>query len=154
MSFRGFGSGWTWDLKSLICQNGRLGFKINRVAANEIPHATTWDMGPNSFFSLLNIFPSGGGLGCAERLTYVLYPFKHYSKAFGVALQPEVSSFRLSSEHLTFKYKHLWELSKSETASMRSVWEKFKEPPKKKSAKKLKPTLKISAAHSSKLALL
>ncbi|KAJ6565193.1 hypothetical protein DFH09DRAFT_1474606 [Mycena vulgaris] len=51
------------------------------------------------------------------------------------------------------KYKHLWELSESETASMRSVWEKLKEPPKKKSAKKLKPTLKISAAHSSKFAL-
>ncbi|KAJ6591766.1 hypothetical protein DFH09DRAFT_1073628 [Mycena vulgaris] len=51
------------------------------------------------------------------------------------------------------KYKHLWELSESETASMGSVWEKLKEPPKKKSAKKLKPTLKISAAHSSKFAL-
>lgn len=52
------------------------------------------------------------------------------------------------------RYKHLWELDCSEVDSMRTVWQKTKDQPnKKKTAKKVRPTLKISAAHSSSLAL-
>ncbi|KAJ6550909.1 hypothetical protein B0H10DRAFT_1968691, partial [Mycena sp. CBHHK59/15] len=52
------------------------------------------------------------------------------------------------------RYKHLWELDCSEVDSMRTVWQKTKDQPnKKKTAKKVRPTLKISTAHSSSLAL-
>ncbi|KAJ6576738.1 hypothetical protein B0H10DRAFT_1927230 [Mycena sp. CBHHK59/15] len=53
------------------------------------------------------------------------------------------------------RYKHLWELDRSEVDSMCTVWQKTKDQPnKKKTAKKVRPTLKISTAHSSSLALI
>ncbi|KAJ6538246.1 hypothetical protein B0H10DRAFT_2448843, partial [Mycena sp. CBHHK59/15] len=52
------------------------------------------------------------------------------------------------------RYKHLWELDRSEVDSMRTIWQKTTDQPnKKKTAKKVRPTLKISTAHSSSLAL-
>ncbi|KAJ7434946.1 hypothetical protein FB451DRAFT_1465917 [Mycena latifolia] len=51
------------------------------------------------------------------------------------------------------RHKDLWELSDSESTSMFAVWEKAKEPRKKKTAAKGKATLATSAAHSSRLAL-
>ncbi|KAJ6623827.1 hypothetical protein B0H10DRAFT_2213199 [Mycena sp. CBHHK59/15] len=52
------------------------------------------------------------------------------------------------------KHKDLWELSESEKVAMQNIWKKLKEPSKKATRKK-KPqtTLKISAAHSSRRAL-
>ncbi|KAJ7749433.1 hypothetical protein B0H16DRAFT_1845530 [Mycena metata] len=53
------------------------------------------------------------------------------------------------------KYRDLWELTESETTAMRKVWEKLQAPRKKKNTgKKTKATLAISAAHSSRLALI
>ncbi|KAF8187410.1 hypothetical protein K438DRAFT_1677498 [Mycena galopus ATCC 62051] len=52
------------------------------------------------------------------------------------------------------KHAHLWELTESESMAMRAVWEKLQVPRKKKGTKKSKATLKISAAHSSRLALI
>ncbi|KAJ7333384.1 hypothetical protein DFH08DRAFT_939956 [Mycena albidolilacea] len=52
------------------------------------------------------------------------------------------------------RYRELWELTESESTAMRVVWEKLQVPRKKKTAKKPKATLAISAAHSSRLALI
>jgi hypothetical protein len=49
------------------------------------------------------------------------------------------------------KYAHLWELGNSELAGMKMIWNKRTE---RKTVKKSKSTLTISAAHSSRLALL
>ncbi|KAJ7198078.1 hypothetical protein GGX14DRAFT_374417, partial [Mycena pura] len=52
------------------------------------------------------------------------------------------------------QYRELWEISDTESAAMLAVWKKIQEPaPKKSRRKKAKPTLAISAAHSSRLAL-
>lgn len=50
-------------------------------------------------------------------------------------------------------YAALWQLSESEIRWMRDVWEKSKEVHKKRNTKKNQPTLAISSAHSSRLAL-
>ncbi|KAJ7104685.1 hypothetical protein C8R44DRAFT_746366 [Mycena epipterygia] len=47
----------------------------------------------------------------------------------------------------------LWQLSESELRWMRDIWEKSKEVHKKRNTKKIQPTLAISSAHSSRLAL-
>jgi hypothetical protein len=51
------------------------------------------------------------------------------------------------------RYQELWELTESESTAM-VVWEKLQAPRKKKTAKKAKATLAISAVHSSRLALM
>jgi hypothetical protein len=48
------------------------------------------------------------------------------------------------------KYAHLWELTKSEKAGMKIIWNKRKD---QKQARKYKSTLTLSAAHSSRSAL-
>jgi hypothetical protein len=50
-------------------------------------------------------------------------------------------------------HQDLWELTQSESAAMRRLWEKFRAP-WKKIRKKVKATLTISTAHNSRLALM
>ncbi|KAJ7070269.1 hypothetical protein B0H15DRAFT_793726, partial [Mycena belliarum] len=74
---------------------------------------------------------------------------------------PTVGRYNLKQHLLQYhpltppaQYKALWEISDTESAAMLVVWEKMQEPARKKRAtKKAKSTLRISDAHSSRLAL-
>ncbi|KAJ7306878.1 hypothetical protein DFH08DRAFT_944693 [Mycena albidolilacea] len=71
-----------------------------------------------------------------------------------MALQSEGTPRTLSSPHSRFKIPRVMGADRIRSTAMRVVWEKLQAPRKKKTAKKPKATLAISAAHSSRLALI